>query len=83
MAYPETFSSLVDSYSTLESGVKNYLLVCLVLKDLGYDGKGIRLDSGDLSDLSINVRKMFVETGNKYNHDFSKMSIVVSNDINQ
>ena len=35
-AYPDAFSALVDSYSTLESGVKNFLIVSLVLKDLGH-----------------------------------------------
>jgi len=47
--YPDSFSSLIDSYSTMNSGIKNYLIVALVLKDLGYDAKGIRLDSGDLA----------------------------------
>lgn len=47
--YPNSFSSLVDSYSTMNSGIKNYLIVALVLKDLGYDARGIRLDSGDLA----------------------------------
>jgi nicotinate phosphoribosyltransferase len=48
-AYPDSFSSLIDSYSTINSGIKNYLAVALALKDLGYDAKGIRLDSGDLA----------------------------------
>ena len=48
-AYPNSFSSLVDSYSTMNSGVPNFLIVSLALKELGYDGKGIRLDSGDLA----------------------------------
>jgi len=30
-AYPNTFSALVDSYNTMESGVKNCILVSLVL----------------------------------------------------
>ena len=57
-AYPDSFSSLVDSYSTLESGIKNYLIVALVLKDLGYEAKGIRLDSGDLAKLSIDCKRL-------------------------
>ena len=48
-AYPTAFSALVDSYSTMNSGIKNYLLLALVLKDLGYTVGGIRLDSGDLA----------------------------------
>ena len=51
-AYPNAFASLVDSYNTMESGVKNCILVSLVLHDLGYKAVGIRLDSGDLALLS-------------------------------
>lgn len=47
--YPSAFSALVDSYSTMNSGVKNFILVALVLSDLGYKPQGIRLDSGDLA----------------------------------
>lgn len=82
-AYPDSFSSLVDSYSTLDSGIKNYLIVALVLKDLGYEAKGIRLDSGDLAKLSIECKRIMKETGEKFGHDFSKMNIVASNDINE
>jgi nicotinate phosphoribosyltransferase len=48
-AYPNAFSSLIDSYSTMNSGIKNYLIVSLVLKDLGYQAMGVRLDSGNLA----------------------------------
>jgi nicotinate phosphoribosyltransferase len=48
-AYPDAFSSLIDSYSTMNSGIKNYLIVSLVLKDMGYKAMGVRLDSGDLA----------------------------------
>ena len=58
-AFPSTFSSLVDSYSTKESGVKNFLLVSLVLQDLGYQPLSIRLDSGDLADLSKYAKDLF------------------------
>ena len=36
VAYPDAFGSLVDSYSTMKSGVKNFLLCALVLDDLGH-----------------------------------------------
>jgi nicotinate phosphoribosyltransferase len=51
-AYPTTFSSLVDSYNTKESGLKNFLLVSLVLAHHGFTPLSIRLDSGDLASLS-------------------------------
>ena len=82
-SYPNTFSSLVDSYSTIDSGIKNFTLLALVLKDLGYDAMGIRLDSGDLAELSKGCKKIIRETGAKYGHDFTKITIVASNDINE
>jgi nicotinate phosphoribosyltransferase len=48
-AYPDAFSSLIDSYSTINSGIKNFLIVSLVLKDLGFQAMGVRLDSGNLA----------------------------------
>ena len=48
-SYPKDFSSLVDTYSTINSGIKNFLIVACVLKDLGYSARGIRLDSGNLA----------------------------------
>jgi len=55
----------------------------LVLKDLGYEAKGIRLDSGDLAQLSKDCKTIIRETGAKYGHDFTHITIVASNDINE
>ncbi len=82
-AYPKSFSSLVDSYSTRESGIKNFLLVSLALSDLGYTPLSIRLDSGDLAALSIFAKNLFKETGERFGKDFSKIAVVASNDINE
>merc|ERR1712137_1342329 len=60
-AYPNAFSSLVDTYSTINSGTRNFLIVACVLKDLGYQARGIRLDSGDLAQLSKDCRKLMKE----------------------
>ena len=43
----------------------------------------IRLDSGDLAQLSIEAKKLIRETGSKYRHDFSSIKVVASNDINE
>lgn len=84
-SFPNAFIALVDSYSTLNSGVKNFLCVYLALHELGYkDGKyGVRLDSGDLAYLAAESKKLFIETGNKYGKDFSHLIVFASNDINE
>jgi len=82
-AYPSAFSALVDSYSTKNSGVKNFLLVSLALEDLGYSPVSIRLDSGDLADLAAYAKNLFKSTGEQYGRDFSHIRVVASNDINE
>lgn len=82
-AFPKTFSSLVDSYSTKESGVKNFLLVALALTDLGYTPLSIRLDSGDLAELSTFSKQLFKETGERFGKDFTKIKVIASNDLNE
>ena len=67
----------------MNSGVKNFLIVSLVLKDLGYNATGIRLDSGDLAQLSKDCKALFKQIGEKYGHDFSNLQVVASNDINE
>ena len=82
-AYPNAFASLVDSYNTIESGVKNCILVSLVLHDLGYKAVGIRLDSGDLALLSQQAKALFAEISERYGKDLTHMKVVASNDINE
>eukprot|EP00557_Chaetoceros_sp_GSL56_P003492 CAMPEP_0176488440 /NCGR_PEP_ID=MMETSP0200_2-20121128/6710_1 /TAXON_ID=947934 /ORGANISM="Chaetoceros sp., Strain GSL56" /LENGTH=531 /DNA_ID=CAMNT_0017885423 /DNA_START=217 /DNA_END=1812 /DNA_ORIENTATION=- len=85
VSFPTSFLCLVDTYDTIQSGVKNFILVALALIELGYSPKGIRLDSGDLSVLSLQSHEMFCEIGNKYNLEkiFDNLDIVASNDINE
>ncbi|KAL7572916.1 hypothetical protein ACA910_004560 [Epithemia clementina (nom. ined.)] len=79
-AFPHNFLCLIDTYDTLQSGLLNFLLVALVLDDMGYQPTGIRLDSGDLADLSKKCVKMF----SSVQRDFVKNLVVVaSNDINE
>ena len=83
VAYPNAFSALVDSYHTMESGVKNCAIVSLVLHDLGYKAVGIRLDSGDLAGLSQQAKALFAEVSQRYGKDLTHLKIVASNDINE
>ena len=83
-AYPDAFSALVDSYNTMDSGVRNMILVCLALNELGYKGVGIRLDSGDLALLSQQAKALFAEVSARYEGvDLTHLKVVASNDINE
>lgn len=83
-AFPKTFLALVDTYDTLRSGIPNFLAVGAALYDLGYKPVGIRLDSGDLSYLSIETRVLFINADTLLNQSiFEKCDIVASNDINE
>jgi len=84
-AFPSSFLALVDTYDTLLTGIKNFLLVSLVLDDFGYKPIGIRLDSGDLSILSNSCNKLFQDIAQIYPqktflHD---LSIAASNDLDE
>ena len=48
-AYPNNFTTLIDTYSTLESGILNTVLIGKAMIDAGYQKIGVRLDSGDLA----------------------------------
>ncbi|CAF95247.1 unnamed protein product, partial [Tetraodon nigroviridis] len=58
-AYPHNFLSVIDSYSVGCSGLLNFCAVALALCELGYRPVGVRLDSGDLCSLSVDVRRVF------------------------
>ncbi|KAI3386174.1 hypothetical protein SNEBB_009338 [Seison nebaliae] len=84
IAFPDSFLALIDTYDTLRSGLSNFIAVALALDELGYNAVGIRLDSGDLAYLSLEVRErlMKVSVATK-NENIGKIRIVASNDINE
>lgn len=83
-AFPESFLCLIDTYDTLASGLLNFCLVSLVLDDLGYTPRGIRLDSGDLAYLSLECARYFAKLAKEYDRPFfHELDIVASNDINE
>ena len=82
-ACPNNFLALVDTFDTLNSGVKNFLICAIILERHGGKAKGIRLDSGDLAALSKQAKVMFKETGEKMGMNFENFIVVASNDINE
>jgi len=62
--YPNDCTLLIDTYDTLNSGIKNAIKVFNeVLVSNGYRPKAVRLDSGDLSYLSKKIRSILDEAG--------------------
>ena len=74
--YPDKSVFLIDTYDTLKSGIVNAIKVG---KSLAEKGKsfGVRLDSGDIHYLSVEVRKMLDQAGL---HD---ATITVSNELDE
>ena len=73
---PHNCIFLVDTYDTIE-GVENAIKAGRQLRENGHDLLGIRLDSGDLTELSIIARKMLDKAG------FQDTQIVASNDLDE
>ncbi len=76
--YPNNATLLVDTYDTLRSGVPNAIRVFNeVLKPMGITQCGIRLDSGDMTYLTKQARKMLDEAG------WTECKISVSNSLDE
>lgn len=84
MSHPNGFVGLVDTYSTLLSGVPNFACVASALADFGYTPAGIRIDSGDLVYLSREARRIFKELDASLGTPvLARSKIFVSNDVNE
>lgn len=84
VSYPTNFLALVDTYGSLKSGVPNFMAVAYGLHQAGYRGLGVRLDSGDLSSLSKEVRKLFVRFAEQYKIPYAaEFNITASDNINE
>jgi nicotinate phosphoribosyltransferase len=55
-SYPNNFVTLIDTYSTLHSGILNTIIVAKALAEAGISKFGVRLDSGDLCGQSKKCR---------------------------
>ena len=76
--YPNSCTLLVDTYSVLKSGIPNAILAFreeVVSK--GFRPRGVRIDSGDITYLSIEARRMLDEAG------FPDCKIVASNSLDE
>jgi nicotinate phosphoribosyltransferase len=73
---PNNCVLLVDTYNTIE-GTKKAIQVAKDLQNKGFQPQGIRLDSGDLAYLSIEVRKLLDQAG------LEDVKIIGSNDLDE
>ncbi len=73
---PHNCTLLVDTYNTIK-GVKNAIETGKKLRASGADLLGIRLDSGDMAELSVKARKLLDEAG------FDKTEIIASNSLDE
>ena len=60
--FPDQSVFLIDTYDTVE-GANNAVRVARQMKDRGHMLRGVRLDSGDMVDLSGRVRKILSDAG--------------------
>ena len=75
--YPDSCVFLVDTYSTLESGIPNTITVAKELEKRGSRLKAVRLDSGDLAYISKKARQQLDNAGLGY------VQIAVSNQLDE
>ncbi|MCW8444409.1 nicotinate phosphoribosyltransferase [Fluoribacter gormanii] len=75
--WPDNCTLLVDTYSTLESGVPNAIRIGKEMEQRGHRLQAIRLDSGDLGELAKKSRQMLDDAGLHY------VKIVASNQLDE
>lgn len=75
--HPDDSILLLDTFDTLRQGLPHAVIVGKELEAQGHHLKGVRLDSGDLSYLSKNVRTVLDEQGLNY------VQISVSNQLDE
>ena len=76
--YPNNATLLVDTYNVLESGIPNAIKAFNdVLKPRGITKCGIRIDSGDITYLTVKVRKMLDDAG------WTECKIIISNSLDE
>ena len=61
-SFPDSSTFLVDTYDTL-TGVRNAITIALEMEAAGHSLRAVRLDSGDIDDLSRRARAMLDDAG--------------------
>jgi nicotinate phosphoribosyltransferase len=76
--YPDNCTLLVDTYNVLKAGIPNAIKVFgEEIVPRGFRPRGVRIDSGDITYLSREARKMLDEAG------FNDCRIVASNSLDE
>ncbi len=75
--YPDNCSLLVDTYDVLGSGVPNAIKIFDQLAAKGYSNFAIRIDSGDITQLSTQAREMLDNAG------YTEAKITASNSLDE
>lgn len=73
---PNNCIFLIDTYETI-NGVKKAISVAKKMRKKGVEMIGVRLDSGDLASLSIQIRRLLDENG------FPEAKIMASNELDE
>jgi nicotinate phosphoribosyltransferase len=75
--FPDKCLLLIDTYDVLKSGLPNAIKVAIFLQEKGKEIVGVRIDSGDLAFLSVEVYREFKKAG------FPNINIVLSNELDE
>ncbi|UCE13299.1 MAG: nicotinate phosphoribosyltransferase [Candidatus Heimdallarchaeota archaeon] len=75
--FPDKCLLLIDTYDVLKSGLPHAIEVAKMLRKRGKEILGVRIDSGDLAYLSVEVYREFKKAG------FPNISIVLSNELDE
>ena len=75
-SFPNDAVLLIDTYDTLK-GAQNACIVGNELRKKGYDLKGVRIDGGDILQLSRQVRRILDDNG------FLNTKIIASSDLDE
>ncbi len=76
-ALPDQAILLIDTVNTLRSGLPNAITLARELRERGRRLLGVRIDSGDLAELSVKVREGLDRAG------FPEVKIIASGDLDE